>query len=45
MYSHIGDEGPINSCASDLLRYRKYLQAEDVLIFTDIKKKHRFGAV
>ena len=41
VYSHIGDEGPIHSCAADLMRYRKHIQADDVLVFTDIKKKHR----
>ena len=41
VFSHIGDEGYTESCAGDLLRYRRMIGAEDVLIFTDIKKKHR----
>ena len=40
VFSHIGDEGFINSNAGELLRYRKTIDAEDVLVFSDIKKKH-----
>ena len=45
VYSHIGDEGWIDSNAGSLLRYRKTIDADDVLIFTDIKKKHSSHAV
>ncbi|MBT7902400.1 BtpA/SgcQ family protein [Candidatus Woesearchaeota archaeon] len=45
VYAHIGDEGYIESCAGDLLRYKKQIGAEDVLIFTDIKKKHSAHAL
>ncbi len=41
VFSHVGDEGPIHACAAELVRYRKLIGAEDVLIFTDVKKKHR----
>ena len=41
MFSHVGDEGTIESCAADLLRYRRNMGAEHIQIFTDIKKKHR----
>lgn len=41
VFGHIGDEGYIDSCAGSLLRYRRYINAEDIHIFTDIKKKHR----
>jgi len=41
VFSHIGDEGWIDAEAGSLLRYRKMIDAENVLIFTDIKKKHR----
>ena len=41
MFAHVGDEGYVESCAADLARYRRHLEAEHVLIFTDIKKKHR----
>lgn len=40
VFSHIADEGFIDSCAAELLRYRKHIGAENILIFTDIKKKH-----
>ena len=40
VYAHIADEGYIESCAGELLRYRKKINAEEILIFTDIKKKH-----
>lgn len=41
VFSHIADEGLMNACAGPLLRYRKAIDAEEVLIFTDVKKKHR----
>jgi len=41
VFAHVGDEGYVESCAADLARYRRHLDAEHVLIFTDIKKKHR----
>lgn len=40
VFSHIGDEGFIDSNAGELLRYRKAIDAEDILVFSDIKKKH-----
>jgi hypothetical protein len=40
VYGHLADEGYIDSCAGDLLRYRKHIGAEHIAIFTDIKKKH-----
>ena len=41
VFSHVGDEGWMDSCAGDLLRYRRNIGADNVLVFTDIKKKHR----
>uniref|UniRef100_A0A7M4E8N1 Uncharacterized protein n=1 Tax=Crocodylus porosus TaxID=8502 RepID=A0A7M4E8N1_CROPO len=41
VFSHVADEGIINACAGDLLRYRKQIGAEHIQIFADIKKKHR----
>ena len=32
----------MNACAGPLLRYRKHIGADNVKIFTDIKKKHRY---
>lgn len=40
VFGHIADEGYMNACAGSLLRYRKQLKAEHILILTDIKKKH-----
>lgn len=40
VYAHVADEGYIESCAGELLRYRKAIGAEDIMVFTDIKKKH-----
>ncbi len=40
VFSHVADEGIINSDAGELLRYRKQIDAENILVFTDIKKKH-----
>ena len=40
VFGHLADEGWIDSNAGALLRYRKKIDANDVLIFTDIKKKH-----
>ncbi|CAH1992479.1 unnamed protein product [Acanthoscelides obtectus] len=40
VFSHIADEGFTDANAGHVLRYRKHIQAEDVLVFTDIKKKH-----
>ena len=41
VFSHIADEGTMNSDAGEVLRYRKQIGADNVLVFTDIKKKHR----
>lgn len=40
VFSHVADEGFTDACAGHLLRYRKQIDAEHVLIFTDLKKKH-----
>ncbi len=40
VFGHIADEGYIQSDAGELLRYRKMIGAENVLIAADIKKKH-----
>lgn len=40
VFSHIADEGFCNGCAGDLLRYRNRIDANDVLVFSDVKKKH-----
>jgi membrane complex biogenesis BtpA family protein len=40
VFAHTADEGLMESDAGELLRYRKAIGAEDIKIFTDIKKKH-----
>ncbi|XP_076652950.1 uncharacterized protein F13E9.13, mitochondrial isoform X1 [Halictus rubicundus] len=45
VFSHVADEGFTDACAGTLLRYRKQIDADDILIFTDIKKKHSSHAV
>lgn len=45
VYGHLADEGYIDACAGDILRYRKQIDAENVLVFTDIKKKHSSHAL
>lgn len=45
VFSHVADEGLMNSCAGELLRYRKSISADNVLIFCDIKKKHSSHAI
>lgn len=45
VFGHLADEGYIDACAGELLRYRKQIGAETIKIFTDIKKKHSSHAV
>ncbi|XP_061669690.1 uncharacterized protein F13E9.13, mitochondrial isoform X2 [Syngnathoides biaculeatus] len=45
VFSHVADEGLVHACAGELLRYRKSVGAEDILVFTDIKKKHSSHAL
>ena len=45
VFAHTGDEGIMESNAGELLRYRKMIDAEEILIFTDIKKKHSAHAL
>jgi len=40
VFAHTADEGIIEAQAGELMRYRKYIDAEHIAIFTDIKKKH-----
>jgi membrane complex biogenesis BtpA family protein len=45
VFAHVADEGIIESCAGELLRYRRTIGAERVLVFADIKKKHSAHAI
>ncbi len=41
----MADEGLMNACAGPLLRYRRMIDAEQVSVFCDIKKKHSSHAL
>ncbi|CAG2180229.1 unnamed protein product, partial [Oppiella nova] len=45
VFGHIADEGYMDGCAGPLARYRNQLNANNVLILTDIKKKHSSHAI
>lgn len=45
VFAHVADEGLIESCAGELLRYRRMIGADDVQVFADIKKKHSAHAI
>jgi membrane complex biogenesis BtpA family protein len=45
VFAHVADEGVIESCAGELLRYRHGIGATRVLIFADVKKKHSAHAI
>ncbi|HNX37317.1 MAG TPA: BtpA/SgcQ family protein [Candidatus Cloacimonadota bacterium] len=40
VFGHLADEGYMDSDAGELLRYRRQIGAEQIAVFTDIKKKH-----
>ena len=45
VFAHVADEGLIESCAGELLRYRKMIGAGNIKIFTDVQKKHSSHAI
>ncbi len=45
VFAHVADEGFIDGCAGGLLRYRRQIGADNILILTDIKKKHSAHAI
>jgi membrane complex biogenesis BtpA family protein len=45
VFAHVADEGLIEADAGELLRYRRSIGAEDVLVFADVKKKHSAHAL
>lgn len=45
VFAHVADEGLFESCAGELLRYRRAIGAGSVLVFADIKKKHGAHAI
>ncbi len=44
-FAHVADEGIVESCAGELLRYRRALGAEGVQVWADVKKKHSAHAI
>jgi uncharacterized protein len=44
-FAHFADEGLIESCAAELLRFRKAISAEKIQVWADIKKKHSSHAI
>jgi membrane complex biogenesis BtpA family protein len=44
-FVHVADEGLIDSCAAELLRYRRQIGAEKIQVWADIKKKHAAHAL
>jgi uncharacterized protein len=44
-FAHVADEGIIQSCAAELLRYRRALGADRVQVWADVKKKHSSHAI
>lgn len=40
VFGHVADEGYTDACAGEILRYRRLIDAQEVLVFTDLKKKH-----
>lgn len=45
VFAHVADEGLMESCAGELLRYRRMIGAAHIQIFADIKKKHSSHAI
>ncbi len=45
VFGHVADEGYIDGCAADVLRYRRQIGADDILVITDVKKKHSSHAI
>jgi membrane complex biogenesis BtpA family protein len=44
-FAHVADEGLIQSCAAELLRYRRAIGATRVQVWADVKKKHSSHAI
>jgi len=45
VFAHVADEGIIESCAGDILRYKKSIGADNIMVFCDVKKKHSSHAI
>ncbi len=45
VFGHVADEGWMDSCAGELMRYRRHIEGQGILVLTDIKKKHSAHAM
>lgn len=45
VFGHVADEGYIDASAGEMLRYRRQIGVDHVLVLTDIKKKHSSHAL
>ena len=45
VFAHVADEGWIEGCAGELLRWREQWRAQHIRVFADIKKKHSSHAI
>ncbi len=45
VFGHVADEGYIDGCSAEILRYRRQIGADEILVITDIKKKHSSHAI
>ncbi len=45
VFAHVADEGLIEGSAGEILRYRRQIGADNILVLTDIKKKHSSHAI
>lgn len=45
LFAHVADEGLMTASAGSLMRYRRQIGADKILVLTDIKKKHSAHAL
>lgn len=45
VFAHVADEGFIDGCAGELLRYRRQIGGDHILVLADVKKKHSSHAI
>lgn len=45
VFAHVADEGLLESCAGELLRYRNAIGADRIRVWADVKKKHSAHAI
>jgi membrane complex biogenesis BtpA family protein len=44
-FAHVADEGIVQSCAAELLRFRRAIGAHRIAVWADVKKKHSSHAL